>query len=1109
MVEQKKDRKSLKRPDPQGFRPSEFMRARRPELFPDSKTTDEPQLTRAVFEYHLDSLTNRRQETQFEDFCRRISEKELCPNLRPQTGPTGGGDSKVDAENYPVAECLSLRWYEGKSTEAGQDRWAFAFSAKRDWHSKATSDVKKIVKTRRGYKQIYFITNQFAKDKSRAKLEDNLSKWHKIPVRILDRAWITKCVFEHDRIQLAIDTLGLSGFETAKKRVPGPLDVEREAQLQELEQQINDLDRYRGIAYQLGEDCILAALVARGLGRPRAEVDGKFARAERVISKNGNRQQRLRLAYNQAWTAYWWFDDFEELTRIYDLVEELSIESDQSSDLELLANLWTALSSSCTTGRLTEDAAKLKKRTKKLQAALERVAADARRPNNALWAHTNRLLMDIPEAIGVPASLQRILQEFRAILASAQGLVSYPFETVSKIVRELRSSVGDSSLYDDLIEDLSSVIQRRVSESEAGRILLEHGLEKLREHRPYEAIRILGRAQQKLAVEECRAELTTALYACGQAYASAGLLWAARANVLAAANQALSEYTVHGVVLPHALRCLQSLVWLELQLGRVPHVLKWIEVASVIAQYLLLPEIPQKAYLEERTSQDMVLAILLLKTDLAELGSLDFLPSVLDRFGLDFSRMALLFALGYEDELRKEGTIPETEKEEDVLKIFCDWLNQPAATDIPNKPSLLNEDRVTLRSNVLGCEIIASVENTFDQICLTERILCALEAMLATSLNAGVIPHSSEFAINVRTSDSDNEGPEVSFEELNPCVDIELSARVSSIRELDGSWIQDLITRIAGHIVFIEDPESFARKIFGEEQGLARAINFSDSTIPIENILGPSPRLRIAEWQKFSDSKKFPPRRNVRWDDGIRKPPHVELANDKELKFAGGPPPKELFEADRIKHRDRAVYSLINIGLWDRAGWRGILYLFSPELDRLPLIALAFSNAEAAQAIFKGWREKLGEVDKTDMLRFSILTGIDERHPFSYKAVLGINPPFVKAEAHVKEFVLGARILRMDPQSSKNLDAFLVRYNRLGRYTLLPAVYSDDTEKSKVFPDLWIGKEKLRVVPAWQIGEHDQDSMAIEPNDDPIIPSGVDDAPVLRLLMKKRAKVKS
>ena len=131
------------------FTPSQFMRARRPEKFSDSDVIHEPHLTREVFEYHLDTLTNRKQETEFEHFCRRLAEKELCPNLRPQTGPTGGGDSKVDAESYPVADDIAIRWYEGIGREPARERWAFAFSAKKDWQSKVSSDVRGIVQTRR------------------------------------------------------------------------------------------------------------------------------------------------------------------------------------------------------------------------------------------------------------------------------------------------------------------------------------------------------------------------------------------------------------------------------------------------------------------------------------------------------------------------------------------------------------------------------------------------------------------------------------------------------------------------------------------------------------------------------------------------------------------------------------------------------------------------------------------------------------------------------------------------------------------------------------------------------------------------------------------------
>lgn len=55
-----------------------------------------------MLDYYLESLTSKNLEKTFEEFCRKLAESELCPNLLPQTGPTGGGDSKVDSKTYPV-----------------------------------------------------------------------------------------------------------------------------------------------------------------------------------------------------------------------------------------------------------------------------------------------------------------------------------------------------------------------------------------------------------------------------------------------------------------------------------------------------------------------------------------------------------------------------------------------------------------------------------------------------------------------------------------------------------------------------------------------------------------------------------------------------------------------------------------------------------------------------------------------------------------------------------------------------------------------------------------------------------------------------------------------
>src|SRR5688500_17553077 len=187
------------------FVPSSFMRARRPHLFSDSSVSTSPVLPRELLEYQLDSLTSRKEEAKFEHFARRLAEKEVCPNLLPQTGPTGGGDSKVDSETYPVAEELALSWYVGLGVGAERERWAFAFSAKADWRQKVRSDIAKIETTKRGYTKAFFVTNQAVPDRERAKLEDSLRSKHHIDVRIFDRTWILDRVFvgKHEKLAVA------------------------------------------------------------------------------------------------------------------------------------------------------------------------------------------------------------------------------------------------------------------------------------------------------------------------------------------------------------------------------------------------------------------------------------------------------------------------------------------------------------------------------------------------------------------------------------------------------------------------------------------------------------------------------------------------------------------------------------------------------------------------------------------------------------------------------------------------------------------------------------------------------------------------------------------
>ena len=240
----------------------------------------------------------------------------------------------MDGETIPVSSDVADVWV-GIDPAAARERWAFAFSAKKTWKTKVAQDVEKIASTKRDYTRIYFITNQFAPDKSRAESEDTLNKKFGIPVTILDRTWITKAVLENGREELAIEALHIDSLKVFTERKVGIADRERQEELDELEKAIADPELYGGAQYQLFEDCLRAALLARGLGRPKSEMDGLFIRAQQIAEKADDDRLRLRVAYNYAWTVVFWFNAYNQLNQMFNMVAQLALKSNQTEEVEL------------------------------------------------------------------------------------------------------------------------------------------------------------------------------------------------------------------------------------------------------------------------------------------------------------------------------------------------------------------------------------------------------------------------------------------------------------------------------------------------------------------------------------------------------------------------------------------------------------------------------------------------------------------------------------------------------------------------------------------------------------------------------------------------------
>lgn len=1091
----------------QRFSPREFLKGRRPERFSDSVGQDSPVLDRSVLEYHLDTLTNRSEELQFEMFARRLLERTVCPNLLPHTGPTGGGDSKVDTETYPVAETLTMGWYIGIGNQAATERWAFAFSAKKDWRPKLQSDIAEIVTTGRGYTKAFFVSNQYIRDKERAEIEDKLRKKHGLDVRVFDRTWLLDKVFGGHLEQLALDELGLKTSVRREVR-KGPLDTEREQTLDSVEARIAAALRDNRHTSSLVNDCLEAADLARGLERPRTEVEGLYARADRLTQQFGTHHQRVQSAYDRAWTAFWWYEDYYLFVELYADVEERARGSRNAYDLELWTNLFFMLHGAVTGGELKADKIDMRARATALVAELDRLALEQERPSTALQARTLRILVRL--RLAQPDAIDSILRELDTVICDSESLVGYPFEPLVQILTELGKFLDTWPAYEEVFETAVQTAARRAGEVLAARVLTTRGAQQLDADQPYEAIRTLGRALGRLYKHESRHDAVRALYICARAYEQVGLLWAARGTMLAAASISTNEFWTYDKATPQQAVCYNAIKWIELRLGRLPHLLTWHDLHRVVRAVLA-----DQGYSMERLSKsdqtfDPILGMLLLRADLWELLKLTTLPDVLDSLDLPGAAVALMYALGHEDEVPPE-LLEEPASAEAKRDLFRKWRDQPAAQELPAKPLLYTTQTVILSSNVLGCQITVNCWNKPPCVELGESALAAIESFLATGVLERIVAREPTLTINLRPSDFSDTPFTFELRDRDGKPHIELRCRSFEPHTLspdEQSRLKERLFELVAHVIarvfIMSDPEPLLTKLFRNDLAPQRALDFTTSFVVVGNILGYGPKTTLASWTS-GNAKAYPLTRERVWDDEDHaRVPRPDRGKRPTPADPGVEPPAELIDPNTAAHNQIQTISLIRETLWNEALWFGTAFATSSERGVLPILALLFQNASPAKKIFALWRSELGTRDESNKLRVAIIRGVSKANPYAYRVVLGSDPAAGFLHPGIKHVVMIARIHTMEPSSNENLQRFLDSYDVCKSYILTCGFLV--SQQPIMVRENQLLKQQLVVREAWEIGPDEIDTVAIQEDDDPIVPDGQKDAPVLRTLKRRRSR---
>jgi len=1050
---------------PLGISPSEFMRSLRPEYYSDTADRAAYELDAATLAFQLDTITERNETHDFELFCRKLCERAICPNLRPQTGPEGGGDSKVDTETTPVSDELSAVFLG--DANAGRERWAFAFSAKKSWLAKIRADVKGIVDTGRRYDRIICVTSRAAKAKARAALEDELSALHGLPVTIHDRSWIVKEVIEADRKDLAFNYLRV-GKATADPSRLGPADYSRTQQLAEIEKSLDDPETYRGMELQRVSEALVAAKLSRNLERPRTETDGRFVRAIRLANEDGTYHQKLEAQYEQVWTGFWWFDDTRLLLESYDEFAAKALTSTHAIQLEFLSNLHQLLVNCVIHRHLTREECKIEQRSAALRKALEPLASDKERPNNALEAQTLLLIMRVNRAVlgKKPEDLPAIWQGFSELLDSARGLAEYEANRLPPLIDLVGNVAGNDPSYTALVEKLAAFVAERKSEAEGALILLKRA-QKLDFSECFDMIRLLGKVAVALVKREYTERLVEALQLLMLAYKSAGLLWASRATCLFALSSIVVEGERASQLPISIVSTMKVWAWIAIEMGHLPDFLYAVRFLNGALVALPLADESKEKVRDDLRELDFALGCLLLNVSDEELRRLDQLPDILEGLGLVAARAAMLYALGYEKELREDGSIGPDQSAEAAAQLFSRLASQPLGKEWRGNVVLNGEGPQTLGTAVLGMTVDISFDGIDHLTVVAEGVLGTLEALFATLPEKKIAAHVECFHIAL------SEGTDIATPAIKIGKD---TSRMSLVWPRDlrpGSFErQDVITpfyveavaRIVAMTCVMKDPSTVLEGLFANEAVLQRIAMVVGSSNCHQRLTS-KPVSRWSSWHSHVGAA-YPPR-EPRPTIMRTELASEEVADDDEA------PPKAGEPFVVKDHRKLVVKSVIDLPAWNQACWNGTLYAQWP--DGPPMIGMTFGNEEGARRIFGGWRERFGPTDTDEEIYLALIRKVSKAHPYHYIVLVTSNPSLEKVSGNIMTFA--TRSLTMEPQSDVNIDRFIASYQKRGEFGLMPATVREG--KPKMFPELAIRKRAILIKDAAEVGESDIESIAL------------------------------
>lgn len=1052
-----------------------FYKKIHPDLFSDSKIIKKGKFSEEFFSYFLESLTSQSREKEFEKYCKGIAEVAICPNLLPQTGPTGGGDSKVDSETFPVSETIAEGWLVGYSDSANIERWAFAISAKKDWKPKFKSDVKKIIETNenleRGYKKIFFMTNQFVSDKKRAESEDELRNKYGIDIRILDRTWLLDNTFKNDNKKIAIEAFNMSEdlYDTIDE---GSKDKERKKALADIDQEFQNLEEIKPARIvKLSTEYIE---ILRELEVDNFTMVNSLDRNLRLAKKYGSIKDYANAIYDYCWTIIWWYEDRDRYYEMYLELEKLYKEhSENYSILKKLSTLWITLNSNHNKGKKMIN--EMEDHTQFLVDSFQRFIQDTENPKRGKLAKFDYQMMRLQ----YPEKWDDIVQTYIEILSDFNFNNDIDLYQLKRVM-EL-NILKECPQYDELLELLIDLLGKQSKNNESSQLLLKRGDDYFNSD-VYKSIKFYSRALTKLFHKNSKIDLIQTYIRLGRAFEEIGLLWSARSYYIRAFMDSMDLYFFEGNAIPGLFLSARSLKYLELRLGRIEPSLQYNEL-EFIGLGLYPYDTDEKIEMESYTHYDAFLAIALLNLTNRNIEQYISFPDFLKKQGLEISSAALKYNLGYYD----DDFVEAVGTKDSVDEYMEQLLEQPASKYFQDKFSEKNSSKkIELKTKVMGCNICVNYENHSYLREFGSTILALFENVFATSICNQIFPLLPEFIVNIEEKYGQEFGIEI--KQNDNVIDVYIS-NVSEIGEYSKrDFVLEKLTIIVSIFItqmipyesefkkfqnFVEDEEIMFRTLYCSST-LDTFVAFDEDYYLLD---------RLENEKKYKLARK-----NSLIDKEYQMQEDLEKMDQfNEIIYGEKPEDIEFF---KVSHEKIYSSNVIYIPLWEKAGWRGLTVISDKDYDYPPLVGLLFDNKEGID-IFRKWKKEI----KAEKITIGIITRINKANPYWYRVIIGedlIRSKSIEKNSTPRIFSQLTRLHTMEAKNQTNLN---ILKNSLAKHKIfyfLP-VLLEDLKTNTLRMDLSIEKNSKDIIIKDILEIEEQDVFLLNglmPTDQPYNKSG-------------------